>query len=303
MKTIGITGGTGLVGRVITRLLVNKGYRVIIFTRHLRPESDGVSYAFWDANKQDISIAALQQLDGIIHLAGEGVADKRWTPQRKLQILESRTIGTSFITNKILQHAPNCKVFVGASAIGYYGADKGGRPFTETDNASTDFLGSTCKAWEEASESIEGKIRRVLIRIGIVLSTEGGAFKEFAKPVKFGVAPLLGGGKQTVSWIHIEDLAALFVYALENGMMQGVYNGIAPVPVAQSQLMYSIRKNSKGISIPIPVPAFVLKIMLGEMSIEVLKSATVSSHKTEQAGFQFQYTTINKAVTALLGNA
>ncbi|HLO71875.1 MAG TPA: TIGR01777 family oxidoreductase [Flavipsychrobacter sp.] len=303
MKTIGITGGTGLVGRVITRLLVNKGYRVIIFTRHLRPESDGVSYAFWDANKQDISIAALQQLDAIIHLAGEGVADKRWTPQRKLQILESRTIGTSFITNKILQHAPNCKVFVGASAIGYYGADKGGRPFTETDNASTDFLGSTCKAWEEASESIEGKIRRVLIRIGIVLSTEGGAFKEFAKPVKFGVAPLLGGGKQTVSWIHIEDLAALFVYALENEMMQGVYNGVAPVPVAQSQLMYSIRKNSKGISIPIPVPAFVLKIMLGEMSIEVLKSATVSSNKTEQAGFQFQYTTINKAVTALLGNA
>lgn len=303
MKTIGITGGTGLVGRVITRLLANKGYRVIIFTRHLRPESDGVSYAYWDANKQDISIAALQQLDAIIHLAGEGVADKRWTPQRKLQILESRTIGTSFITNKILQHAPNCKVFVGASAIGYYGSDKGGRPFTETDNASTDFLGSTCKAWEEASESIEGKIRRVLIRIGIVLSTEGGAFKEFAKPVKFGVAPLLGGGKQTVSWIHIEDLAALFVYALENEMMQGVYNGVAPVPVAQSQLMYSIRKNSKGISIPIPVPAFVLKIMLGEMSIEVLKSATVSSHKTEQAGFQFQYTTINKAVTALLGNA
>lgn len=303
MKTIGITGGTGLVGRVITRLLVNKGYRVIIFTRHLRPESDGVSYAYWDANKQDISIAALQQLDGIIHLAGEGVADKRWTPQRKLQILESRTIGTSFITNKILQHAPNCKVFVGASAIGYYGADKGGRPFTETDNASTDFLGSTCKAWEDASQSIEGKIRRVLIRIGIVLSTEGGAFKEFAKPVKFGLAPLLGGGKQTVSWIHIEDLAALFVYALENGKMQGAYNGVTPVPVAQSQLMYSIRKNSKGISIPIPVPAFVLKIMLGEMSIEVLKSATVSSHKTEQAGFQFQYTTINKAVAALLGNA
>ena len=104
MKMIGITGGTGLVGRVITRLLLNKGYKVIIFTRHLRTESDGVSYAYWDANKQDISIAALQQLDGIIHLAGEGVADKRWTPQRKLQILESRTIGTSFITNKILQH-------------------------------------------------------------------------------------------------------------------------------------------------------------------------------------------------------
>lgn len=300
MKTIGITGGTGLVGRVITRLLVNKGYRVIIFTRHLRPESDGVSYAYWDANKQDISIAALQQLDGIIHLAGEGVADKRWTPQRKLQILESRTIGTSFITNKILQHAPNCKVFVGASAIGYYGADKGGRPFTETDNPSTDFLGSTCKAWEDASQSIEGKIRRVLIRIGIVLSTEGGAFKEFAKPVKFGVAPLLGGGKQTVSWIHIEDLAALFVYALENGMMQGVYNGVAPVPVAQSQLMYSIRKNSKGISIPIPVPAFVLKIMLGEMSIEVLKSATVSSHKIESTGFTFQHPMIGKAVGALM---
>lgn len=302
MKTIGITGGTGLVGRAITKLLINKGYRVIIFTRHLRPESDGVSYAYWDANKQEISHDALQQVDGIIHLAGEGVADKRWTPQRKLQILESRTIGTSFITNQILQHAPKCKAFIGASAIGYYGADKGGKPFTETDSPSTDFLGSTCKAWEDASQSIAGKIRRVLIRIGIVMSTEGGAFKEFAKPVKFGIAPLLGGGKQTVSWIHIDDLAALFVYALENEMMQGVYNGVAPTPVAQSQLMYSIRKNSKGISIPIPVPAFILKIMLGEMSIEVLKSATVSSQKTEQTGFQYQYTTINKAVDALLNS-
>jgi len=300
MRTIGITGGTGLVGRAITRLLISKGYRVIIFTRSLRPESDGVSYAYWDAEKGEISQNALQQLDGLIHLAGEGVADKRWTTQRKRQLMESRTIGTSFITSQLLQHAPNCKAFISAAAIGYYGADKGGHIFTETDAPANDFLATICQAWEAASEGVEGKIRTVLLRIGIVLATEGGAFKEFAKPVKFGIAPLLGGGRQIVSWIHIDDLAAIFVYALENEMLHGTYNAVAPAPVPQSLLMHTIRHYHKGFSIPIPVPAFVLKIMLGEMSIEVLKSATVSSHKIESTGFTFQYPMIGKAVGALM---
>ncbi len=300
MRTIGITGGTGLVGRAITRLLINKGYRVIIFTRSLRPESDGVSYAYWDAEKGEISHDALQQLDGLIHLAGEGVADKRWTTQRKRQLMESRTIGTSFITSQLLQHAPNCKTFISAAAIGYYGADKGGHSFTETDAPANDFLASICTAWEAASEAIEAKMRRVLLRIGIVLSTEGGAFKEFAKPVKFGIAPLLGGGKQIVSWIHIDDLAAMFVYVLENETLRGAYNAVAPAPVPQSLLMHTIRHYNKSFSIPMPVPAFVLKIMLGEMSIEVLKSATVNSHKIESAGFTFQYPMIGKAVGALM---
>lgn len=300
MKTIGITGGTGLVGRAITRLLVDKGYKVIIFSRTQRPDTEFINYAHWDADRQEIDITALQALDGLIHLAGEGVADKRWTTQRKQQILESRTIGTSFITSRLIQHAPRCKTFVSASAIGYYGSDKGGEPFTETDNPSSDFLGSTCAAWENASKEIEGKIRRVLLRIGIVFSNDAGAFKEFVKPTKFGIAPLLGGGRQIISWIHIYDMAAMFVYALENEAINGIYNGVAPAPVMQKLLMHTIRHYKSWFIIPLPVPSFVLKIMLGEMSVEVLKSATVSCNKIENAGFRFQYPTIGKAVAQLL---
>lgn len=300
MKTIGITGGTGLVGRAITRLLIAKGYKVIIFSRKLQPDTESVSYAHWDADKQEIDLKAVQELDGLIHLAGEGVADKRWTTQRKQQILESRTVGTSFITSQLIEHSSRCKTFISASAIGYYGPDIGGKPFTETDNSSADFLGSTCAAWENASKDINGKIRRVILRIGIILGNEAGAFKEFVKPTKFGIAPLLGGGKQIISWIHIDDMAAMFVYALENEAISGTYNGVAPAPVMQKLLMHTIRHYKSWFIIPLPVPAFVLKIMLGEMSIEVLKSATVSSSKIENAGFQFQYPTIGKAIAQLL---
>lgn len=300
METIGITGGTGLIGRTLTTLLTDRGYKVIIFTRKPKDSTGNISYAYWDAYKQAIDTAALQEVDAMLHLAGEGVADKRWTTQRKHEILESRTIGTSFIASQLLQHAPRCKAFISSSAIGYYGADNGSAPFTEIANPSADFLGTTCKAWEEASLPLEGKVRRVLLRIGIVLSYDGGAFKEFVKPVKFGIAPLLGGGHQTVSWVHIDDVATMFLYALENENMQGIYNAVAPAPVSQRLLMFTIRHYAKSFSIPFPVPAFVLKLMLGEMSIEVLKSATVSSQKIEDAGFPFRYPTIGKAVEQLM---
>ncbi|OSZ79000.1 TIGR01777 family protein [Chitinophagaceae bacterium IBVUCB1] len=301
MKTIGITGGTGLIGRVLTHMLTDKGYEVIIFTRSPKATNGQVSYAYWDAYKQAIDTAALQSLDAIVHLAGEGVADKRWTTQRKREILESRTIGTSFIISQVMQHAPQCKAFISSSAIGYYGADTGGKPFTETSPADDSFLGATCQAWEAASQPADSRMRRVLLRVGIVLATDGGAYKEFAKPVRYGIAPLLGGGNQTISWIHIHDVAAMFVYALENEGMLGVYNAVAPAPVQQRLLMFTIRHYTKGFSIPIAVPAFVLKLMLGEMSIEVLKSATVSSNKIEDAGFVFRYPTIGKAVENLVG--
>jgi hypothetical protein len=302
MKTIGITGGTGFTGRHIAKLLISKGYEVIIFTRNpskYKPLPH-ISYALLDPKTQDADHIALQRLDGIIHLAGEGVADKRWTAQRKKAILESRTIGTAFLVNLLQEHSPNCKVFIGASAIGYYGPDRDTAPFTEDSKPYNDFLGTTCVQWEAASEPIQPNMRRVLIRTGIVLGNDGGAFPEFEKPTRFGIYPKLGGGKQILSWIHIDDLAALYVYALEHEHMTHTYNAVAPSPVSQKLLMYTIAHIKNFPPLGIPVPAWLLKLMLGEMSIEVLKSTTVSSAKTEASGFTFSYPTIAKAVEQLL---
>jgi uncharacterized protein (TIGR01777 family) len=302
MKTIGITGGSGFVGTHVSGLLVNMGYRVIIFTRHAgkKAPSSGLQYAHWDPEKETCDIKALKEVDGIVHLAGAGIADKRWTEKRKQEIIDSRLKGTSFLVNQVMLHAQQCKVLVSASAIGFYGADNGQEPFTEDMPPATDFLGITCIEWEQASAFADDFLRRVVLRFGIVLGKESGAFKEFEGPTRWGVAPILGSGKQVISWIHIDDLSRLIVAAIENENMRGVYNAVSPEPVTNAALMKSIRKHKKGIQIPVHVPAFALKMALGEMSTEVLKSCTVSNSKVQSTGFTYQYPSIDAAVEQLV---
>jgi uncharacterized protein (TIGR01777 family) len=303
MSTIGITGGTGFVGTYITRLLVQQGHNVIIFTRNptQHDSKNNITYAGWDPTRAFCDTEALARLDGIIHLAGAGVADKRWSDARKKEIVDSRVAATNFLTDQLKSYAPRCKTFVAASAIGYYGPDRAGTgPFTEHAAPYTDFLATTCHAWEAASLQATSFARTCIIRIGIVLGAESGAFREFVKPMKFGIKPYLGGGRQVTSWIAVEDLARLFVYAAENSAMAGIYNGVAPHPVSQAALMDAIADKMGGIHIPAPVPGFVLKMMLGEMSIEVLKSCTVNADKTLGSGFRFNYPVIDQAVEAVL---
>jgi len=201
---------------------------------------------------------------------------------------------------KALKELPNkVQAVVSASAIGWYGADpqiSTPVPFTEAEPPSQFFLSRVCKQWEEAIQPVtELQKRLVIFRIGIVLSNEGGAYPEFKKSLKFRVAAILGSGKQIVSWIHVDDLVRLFIEALENENWKGVYNAVAPNPVSNSQLTQSIGAAAGKTYICIHVPQFVLKAMLGEMSIEVLKSATVSSKKIERTGFQFLYNDIDSA--------
>lgn len=302
MKTIGITGGSGFVGTHVSDLLVNAGYRVIIFTRHAgkKAPSSRLQYAHWDPEKETCDIKALKEVDGIVHLAGAGIADKRWTEKRKQEIVDSRVKGTTFLVNQVMLHAQQCKVLVSASAIGYYGADNGQEPFTEDMPPANDFLGTTCVLWEQASAFADDFLRRVVLRFGIVLGKDSGAFKEFEAPTRWGVAPILGSGKQVISWIHIDDLSRLILAAIENENMRGMYNAVSPEPVTNAALMKSIRKHKKGIQIPVHVPAFALKIALGEMSIEVLKSCTVSNSKVQSTGFTYQYPGIDSAVEQLV---
>jgi len=308
MPTVLITGGTGLVGKALSQALVAKGYAVIILSRSLKNQEkkENISYALWDIKKQYIDLAAIREADYIVHLAGAAVIDKKWTEAYKKEIRDSRTESSRLII-EALKNNPDSyrdkvKAVVSVSAIGWYGEDaEPVKPFVETDGAADNFLGQTCKLWEESIEPVTGMAKRLVkLRTGIVLSNDGGAYAEFKKPVRFGIAAIIGSGKQIVSWIHISDLCRLFIYAIENEHVRGSYNAVAPAPVSNKALILEIAKKIKGrFYIPLHVPALVIKMMLGQRSIEVLKSATVSCKKITGTGFDFEYNDIETAVKEL----
>jgi len=307
MATILITGGTGLVGKALGQALLNKGDNVIILSRQAgkKPVTANLTYAQWDVEAQTIDREAIEKADYIIHLAGAGVADQRWTKKRKQEILDSRVNSSKLIVDSLTNIPNKVQAVVSASAIGWYGPDPvvpNPSPFVEEAPANDDFLGITCKLWEESIEPVTqlGK-RLVKLRTGIVLSTAGGALKEFIRPMKFGVAAILGSGKQIISWIHIDDLVNMFIAAIENENMSGAYNAVAPHPVSNKELTLQLARSRKKFYIPFPVPSFLLKLILGEMSVEVLKSATVSSLKISNTGFQFQFPDQTAALKELLG--
>lgn len=304
MHTILITGGTGLVGKALCDHLVSKGNQVIILTRTLPKEIEGgaVRFALWDVKKQTIDVEAVQNADYIIHLAGAGVVDKKWTEAYKKEIVTSRTESSALLVDTLKNHSHKAKAIVSASAIGWYGEDKqSGFAFTEDDPADAGFLGETCQLWEASIDAAtQLGIRVCKLRTGIVLSNEGGALAEFRKPVNLGIAGILGNGKQMVSWIHITDLCRMYENAITNEALQGAYNAVAPAPVTNKELTLQLAKMVKGsFYIPMHVPVFVLKLMMGTRSTEVLKSTTVSCTKIQQSGFTFLYPTIEAALQNL----
>jgi len=305
MQTVLITGGNGMVGKALTTQLIAKGYQVIILTRQIpkhQNNSMAVSYALWNVIAQTMDIKALQKADYIIHLAGAGVVDKKWTAAYKKEIQDSRTKSSDLLVASLANNENKVKTIVSASAIGWYGKDVArGKPFVETNIAATGFLGETCLLWEQSIEPVEALQKRLVkLRIGIVLSNEGGALVEFKKPLKLGVAGILASGKQMVSWIHIDDLCRLFIYSIENEKLSGVYNAVAPAPVNNKTLTLQLAEKMKGkFFIPLHVPSFILKIMLGDRSTEVLKSTTVSDDKIKKEGFIFRYPTIDVALVEL----
>ena len=303
MKTIGITGGTGLIGKHLSALLTAKGLQVIIFTRRmsLKKAPRGMSYAHWDETRKECDLAALRQLDAMVHLAGAGVADKRWTDKRKQEITDSRVKGTRFLVDLLREHGDKCKTFIAASATGYYGPyHPSDEPFTENAAPYTDFLAATCRDWEAESHKAEAFARTVILRFGIVLGKESGAFPQFAQPVSLGVAPVLGLGNQVISWIEVDDLARLISFAIEQPHVKGIYNAVTPDRVTQRGLIKAIATAKGGYRLPVHVPATLLKILLGELSTEVLKSCAVSADKIIKAGFTFRHPHIDGAVKAIL---
>lgn len=297
-----------MIGKALTEALLEKNYKVIILSRKItwqQPVNGNLFYAEWDVRNQTIDKEAIERADYIIHLAGAGVAEKRWTKKRKEEIVNSRVKSGELLVKALQEITNKVKAVISASAIGWYGADPvipNPKPFREDDPAGSSFLAETCMRWENSTEPITqlGK-RSVKLRTGIVLSKEGGALKEFEKSLRFGIAAILGNGRQVISWIHIDDLVRLYIAAIEDDNMRGAYNAVAPKPVSNKELMLQLARIKKGsFFIPVYIPSFALKIVLGEMSIEVLKSATVSCDKIHYSGFTFLYPTIEAALKNLM---
>jgi uncharacterized protein (TIGR01777 family) len=283
-------------------MLVEGGNHVVVFTRkmHKVSKQPNVVYSFWSPQEKKFDMGYLKDLDAVVHLAGAGVADRRWTEKRKEEIIRSRVESTEFLVAKLKEHATKCRTLISASAIGYYGHDGlAEMPFAEEAKPHDDFLAHTCTLWEAASNKAQPDFRTVILRFGIVLGKGDGVFPQFANPQKMGVVPILGSGNQVISWIHVHDLCALISWMLQHEF-SGVYNAVAPHPVSQKVISKTIATQRGGVKVPIPIPEFALKLMLGEMSNEVLKSATVSSSKIEKQGFSFKYPKIEDAVRAIL---
>jgi uncharacterized protein (TIGR01777 family) len=291
-KKILITGGTGLIGNHLRKLLSEKNYDVSVLSR-----SAGNKKSFqWSIENNFIDLSAFQKTGTIIHLAGTPLADGRWTEKRKKEIIDSRVKSAALIFETLKANPHEIKTFISASAIGIYG-DSGDEWMDETHPASSDFLGETCKQWEAATNRFsELGIRVVVIRIGIILSKDGGALPQMSQPIKILGGSPLGSGKQFMSWIHIDDLGRIFLKAIEDERMHGVYNAVAPHPVTNKEFIKLLTRTLHRPFFPIRVPAFILKWILGEKAKMVLNGQRVSSKKIQGTDFKFQFEKLEGAL-------
>jgi len=299
-KHILITGGTGLIGRLITEELLNRGYSVSHLSR--KPGNNPkVKTYLWDVYSGRIDGHCLEGIGTVLHLAGENIAGKRWTDKRKKEIIDSRTKSIGLIYQLIKNQPNQVNTIISASAIGYY-SDRGDELLTEDSPPNNDFMAQCCIEWEEAVD--KGKelgLRILKFRTGVVLNKDEGALTEMAKPIKLGFGAPLGSGRQWIPWIHWRDVVDMFLYAIDKINLSGVYNMAAPSPVTNKQFTKVLAKQLHRPVWPIRVPAFVFKLLMGEMSTLILASTRVSAEKIERDGFVFKYRELGGALQEIYG--
>jgi hypothetical protein len=290
-QRIAITGASGLIGSALVGHLKSEGHTVQRLVRRAPVSPDEIQ---WDPKTGFVDISALRGVDAVIHLAGVGVSDKRWTKRFKSEILNSRLLGTTAIANAVAEVKP--QVFISASAIGWYG-DSGNRAVVESDSVGNDFLAAVCREWEGAAD-LAGNVRTVKLRTGLVLDPTGGALGRMLPLFRIGLGGKLGSGKQWWSWITLHDVIRAITFALENDI-SGPINLTSPNPVTNQEFTSALARAMKRPAL-FPAPAIALKIALGGFSSEVLGSKKVMPNALTQAGFQWDYPHITPALQALV---
>ncbi len=291
-KKILITGGTGLIGQQLTRILNNKGYEVAILSRN---PSEKNEYK-WDIPNEYIDEEALKNTTHIIHLAGAGIADKNWSDDRKKILIDSRVNTANLLFSKIAALNIPVKKFISASGIGYYGATTNETIYTEKDTPGNDFVAKICVAWENAAQQFKQLgITTTVLRTGVVLSKTGGALEKMNTPIALSA---IGNGKQIVSWIHINDICNLYVKAVEEDTFSGIYNAVAPDFVTNKEFTKTLGKATKKPILPINAPSFVLKLIFGEMAAIILEGSRISFAKTAKE-YKFTQPNLLEALKSL----
>lgn len=291
MGRILITGGTGLVGKKLSQMLIAKNHEVLILSRTPKNKNEFK----WDVSNNYIDEKALLNTDYIIHLAGAGIADERWTAKRKQLIIDSRVSTANLLFAKVKEHKIKLKGFISASGIGYYGAQTSETIFKETAKAGKDYLGQVCDKWEQAaSQFSKENIPVTILRTGIVLAKKGGALDKMRTPI---ISPL-GSGKQYLAWIHIDDLCEIFIQSVDDNLT-GIFNAVAPEHHTSITFSKTLAKSIKRPYVGFGIPSLMLKILFGELAVILLKGSRISAKKIEKNGFSFQFKTLKKALNNL----
>lgn len=300
MAVILISGGTGLVGKALSNHLLSKGHEIRILSRNPKSTNNIKSF-YWDVEKNEIDEKAFDDVKHIVHLAGSGIADKRWTDARKQEIINSRVNSMKLISSIVKKKNIQLKSFVGASAIGIYGMITSDKIFSENDKGQDDFLSQSCMQWENAYQEIQTlSNKNCTIRIGVVLSKDGGALKKLLPLFNIGLGSAVGSGKQYMPWIHIDDLVSVFHEALFNSNYNGIYNAVSSEESTNQSFSKQLAKSlSKPFFLP-NVPAFILKIIFGEMANVLLEGSRVNNQKLINSGFQYKFPSLNEALKAIV---
>jgi len=298
MQKVLISGGSGLIGSSLTTLLQKKGHEVAWLSRSNKAPK-GVTVFKWDVNAGTLDSNAIAWADVLVHLAGEGIAEKRWSNARKNEIIDSRTKSAAMLLAAMQLHPGKIHTVIAASAIGFYG-ETNSVAVKEDAVPGIGFLSESVKLWEAATAKFaETGARLVTVRIGVVLSLKGGALKEIVQTAGIRVLPIMGNGKQLYSWIHIDDVVKILTFSIENPL-SGTYNAVAPNPVNQKTIVAQYKNAMRKWYLLMPVPAFGLRLALGEMADAVLFNQYISASKIQAAGFEFQFPTIEAALTDLV---
>ena len=296
---VAVSGSTGLVGSEVVASLSTAGHEVVRLVR--RPPAPGEKAVRWDPAKGEVDAAGLEGFDAVIHLAGENVGAGRWTPARKAAIRDSRVNGTRLLCDALAGLARPPKTLVCASAVGYYG-DRGGETLAEESPPGTGYLAEVCREWEAASAPAARKgIRVVALRIGMVLSPEGGGLPRMLPLFRAGLGGVLGGGRQYVSWVALDDLPNILLHALQRGDLTGPVNAVAPRPVTNREFTEALGK-ALSRPTPLPVPAFALRLAVGREMADalLLASARVVPRRLEETGYRFRFPELGGALHHLL---